>query len=105
MRTKAHPAIGQLFRGKLRRFYLGRTRRGKAYISRMMGRRLGECRRCGACCRLVHRCPFLQVNNGTAKCAIHKLRPANCRVFPIDPRDLADRDRIRPDDPCGFSFE
>jgi hypothetical protein len=28
----------------------------------------------------------------------------NCRVFPIDERDLADRDLVLPDRECGFSF-
>ena len=29
---------------------------------------------------------------------------ALCRLFPIDERDLRDRDIIAPDTPCGFSF-
>jgi len=94
----------QLLRGKVRRFFLAHTRRGREYIRRMEARRIGECRRCGACCKLVYRCPFLRFENGVAVCTIHKVRPANCRIFPVDPRDLADRDKIAPDLPCGFSF-
>jgi hypothetical protein len=29
----------------------------------------------------------------------------NCRVFPLDERDLAERDMIMPGQPCGFYFE
>lgn len=32
-------------------------------------------------------------------------RSRNCRTFPIDERDLADRDLVAPDTPCGFYFE
>jgi hypothetical protein len=28
----------------------------------------------------------------------------NCRVFPIDERDLADRDLVLPERACGYSF-
>ncbi len=38
------------------------------------------------------------------ECRFHNLRPPNCRLFPIDERDLADRDMILPEQPCGFSF-
>lgn len=35
---------------------------------------------------------------------MHGTRPMNCRVFPIDERDLADRDLLHPEAPCGFHF-
>jgi hypothetical protein len=38
-------------------------------------------------------------------CMIHERRPPNCRIFPVDRRDLSDRDQIAPDRPCGFSFQ
>ena len=28
----------------------------------------------------------------------------NCRLFPIDERDLRDRDLVAPGAPCGFHF-
>jgi len=96
--------MNQLFRGKIRRFFLAHTRRGRDYIHRLEERRRGECIRCGACCQLLHRCPVLKWEKGLAVCTIHKYRPANCRIFPVDSRDLADRDQIAPDLPCGFSF-
>jgi Fe-S-cluster containining protein len=43
--------------------------------------------------------------DGTAGCRYHQLRPMNCRVFPIDERDLADRNAVMPGQPCGFYFE
>ncbi|MBM3335732.1 hypothetical protein FJY63_13825 [Candidatus Sumerlaeota bacterium] len=47
----------------------------------------------------------MRIEDGVATCTVHKFRPPNCRVFPIDPRDLADRDLVAPDRPCGFSFK
>ena len=105
MTGERRSSVGQLVRGKVRRFRLAHTRRGRAYIRRMEERRRGECRRCGACCRLVHRCLFLRMADGVASCTIHKYRPANCRIFPVDERDLADRDLIAPSLSCGFFFE
>ncbi len=91
-------------RGKIRRFVLAHTRSGRAYIAQWEKKRRGECARCGACCRLAHRCVFLRMENGLAVCTIHAHRPANCRIFPVDLRDIGDRDAILPDRPCGYSF-
>jgi Fe-S-cluster containining protein len=69
-------------------------------------RRRGECVRCGACCRLIFRCPALHyLPDGTAGCRYHQIRPMNCRVFPLDERDLAERDMVMPERRCGFYFE
>ena len=92
-----------LLRGRIRRLYLGvlRTR----YIRESLSRRVGECLRCGACCRLGVRCPLLHANGAHAECRFYgKHRPPNCRNFPIDERDLADRDLIAPHQRCGFHF-
>jgi hypothetical protein len=93
--------------GKVRRLYLGAFRRG--YVRRSHARRSGECARCGACCFLGHRCHSLRAkgngNGHGTECAMHKFRPPNCRLFPIDERDMADRSLIAPDVPCGYSFE
>ena len=93
----------RLLWGKLRRFYLGVFRPG--YVRRSLARRHGECARCGACCALGYRCLTLRDNGSGTECRIHKLRPINCRLFPIDERDLADRDLINPDLSCGFFFD
>jgi hypothetical protein len=82
-------------RGKLRRIYLTLFRRG--YVRRQETRRRGGCRRCGRCCQLVVRCPFLAEGS---RCVIYRLtRPTSCVHFPIDARDLADVDSA-----CGFYF-
>lgn len=88
--------------GKVRRFYLHRFRRD--FVERQLAKRQGDCGRCAACCKLLFRCPFLDESGPIALCSIHDRRPDNCRFFPIDPRDLADRDLVDPLNPCGYSF-
>jgi hypothetical protein len=88
--------------GKLRRFYLATFRR--EYVRRSLARRVGNCNRTGACCRLMYTCPLLDVKSSPVRCTIHEHKPSNCSLFPIDERDLRDRDIIAPDSPCGFSF-
>jgi len=88
--------------GKVRRLALGAFR--PDYVRRSIARRRGECLRCGACCQLGFCCVWLRRNGSTTECRFHDLRPPNCRLFPIDERDLADRDLIFPDRPCGYSF-
>ena len=90
--------------GKLRRIALARLK--EEYIVRMQQKRLGACRRCGLCCRLLFRCPFLQTHSdGTCRCIIHGQRPASCRLFPIDERDLRERDSVNAKIPCGYRFK
>ena len=94
----------QFLAGKLRRFYLGHFR--KALVARRIEARRGECARCGACCQLLHRCLWaIECEDGLAGCRIYEKRPINCRVFPLDRRDLAERDLVMPERPCGYSFE
>jgi hypothetical protein len=92
----------RLLRGKLRRFYLGLFDR--RYVRERRAQRVGECTRCGACCQLVFRCQLLRDNGDVTECRFHHYRPLNCRLFPVDERDLADRDLVAPDTPCGFRF-
>jgi hypothetical protein len=40
----------------------------------------------------------------TPSCRTYSTRPKNCTTFPIDERDLEDRNIINPFEPCGFSF-
>ena len=93
----------KLLWGRPRRLYLGLLRPG--YVRASHQRRRGECRRCGACCQLAVRCPHLRYNQAQAECDKYDgKRPLNCQTFPIDERDIADRDLVAPDTPCGFSF-
>jgi len=89
--------------GKLRRFALTTVK--EDYIARMQSRRTGECLRCGLCCKLLFECPFLKnLPDGSSRCRIHGRKPDNCDFFPIDERDLRERDLLDPLHPCGYRF-
>jgi hypothetical protein len=73
--------------GKIRRFV--NTNFRKAETVAALSLRRGECNRCGACCELVFKCPFLKKNaDGSSTCGIYENRPNSCRLFPIEPRDI-----------------
>jgi hypothetical protein len=92
-----------LFCGKIRRAYIGHFRR--KYVQQQEAARKGSCHRCGACCKLLFKCPFLLEEEGHYTCRIHGNKPENCHIFPINRRDLSDRDLISPKQKCGFYFE
>ncbi|OGG46302.1 MAG: hypothetical protein A3F84_02435 [Candidatus Handelsmanbacteria bacterium RIFCSPLOWO2_12_FULL_64_10] len=84
--------------GKVRRFALIRFRPG--YVARQAALREGECNRCGRCCKILFRCPFLkEEEGGESHCRIYGQRFEQCVAFPIDDRDLADVDFN-----CTYSF-
>lgn len=94
-----------LIRGVIRRLLLNLFRPG--YVRASIARRQGDCRRCGVCCHLIaNRCGALHLfRDGHSTCRLYNVyRLPNCRTFPIDPRDLTDRDLVMPDEPCGFSW-
>lgn len=95
----------RLLLGRPRRLFINLFRPG--YVRASLARRRGECRRCGACCQMGAYCRHLKYGaDGLAECARYqKWRTANCRNFPIDARDLAERDLVAPDTPCGFYFD
>ena len=73
--------------GKVRRFW--RANIHTAENEALLARRKGECNRCGACCEILFKCPFLKKHgDGTTTCGIYEDRPSQCRLFPIDRRDL-----------------
>ena len=73
--------------GKLRRFVNVRFRRQEVIAA--LALRRGDCNRCGACCELVFKCPFLKkYSDGTSTCGIYENRPNLCRLFPIERRDI-----------------
>jgi len=90
-----------LGRGKIRRFCLVHFRPG--YVEASIARREGNCNRTGACCNLLFTCPAF-ASSPLPTCRINARKPRVCKMFPIDERDLRDRDIISPDHPCGFSF-
>ena len=72
--------------GKLRRFVNSNFRRDEV-IAKLALRR-GDCNRCGACCEILFKCPFLRKHgDGTTTCGIYEDRPNQCRLFPIERRD------------------
>ncbi len=73
--------------GKLRRFVNINFR--KEEVVAALALRRGECNRCGACCEILFKCPFLKKHrDGTTTCGIYEDRPSQCRLYPIERRDL-----------------
>jgi hypothetical protein len=73
--------------GKLRRFVSSNFRRDEV-VAKLALRR-GDCNRCGACCEILFKCPFLKKHeDGTTTCGIYEDRPNQCRLFPIERRDI-----------------
>lgn len=84
--------------GKVRRFALVHFQ--KNYVDRQMALRQGECNRCGNCCEILFRCPFLIKEDGASVCSIYEDRPGQCAAFPINEKCLADVDFD-----CSFTFD
>ena len=94
----------KLLAGRPRRMFDNLFRGGR--VRESLSRRRGECRRCGACCQMGNRCHFLYYEDGLAACRGYDGRKSpNCRRFPMSERDLADRDVILPEQPCGYTFD
>ena len=84
--------------GKFRRFVNIRFR--KEEVIEALSLRRGECNRCGACCELLFKCPFLKKHaDGSTTCGIYEDRPNQCRLFPIEQRDI---EEVRGQ--CSFYF-
>ena len=84
--------------GKLRRFVSANFR--KQDVVEALALRRGDCNRCGACCEILFKCPFLKKHeDGTSTCGIYEDRPNQCRLFPITRRDL---EEVR--GTCSFYF-
>ncbi len=88
--------------GKLRRFVLSLSP-GYAENLRKKYGLSGGCVSCGASCNLLFRCPHWDAK--THLCTVYENRPNICRVFPITPADIRDRNIVLKDKPCGFSFK
>jgi len=62
--------------------------------------RKGNCIRCGACCKLPNRCPFLDFDEqGLSVCKIYHFRPLSCRKYPRTKSESLTADT------CGYSFD
>lgn len=89
--------IGLQLRGKLRRFVQANL--VEQDHEALLSRRQGECNRCGACCKILFRCPFLGTDaEGQYTCRIYEKRFAQCRLYPLHAADL----REVPE--CSFTF-
>lgn len=88
--------------GKIRRAFLIAFR--KKAVEESLSLRRGACSRCGACCKILFKCPAYDDSNGEPKCLVYNDRPGVCGLFPLDPRDLRDRDLVMPEKKCGFWF-
>jgi hypothetical protein len=89
--------------GKLRRAFLVAFR--KRRVLEKLERRRGACTRCGACCKILFQCPAYDDSDGNPKCLIYNDRPGVCGLFPLDEKDLRDRNIVMPERKCGFYFE
>jgi hypothetical protein len=74
-RLKIHDAWGTYFQPK--------------ETTQTLAARQGDCNRCGACCRILYRCPYLKdTEDGNTTCSIYKGRPDQCATFPHDIRSI-----------------
>ena len=62
----------------------------------------GGCVSCGVSCNLLLQCPHW--NEKSRLCSIYDDRPLTCRLFPITPSDLRDRDLASGSTRCGYAF-
>lgn len=72
----------------------------KEYVQESIKTRQGDCNRCGACCALVYRCPFLGKDSQDLPiCRVYgTLQPQQCKNYPFDSIDNEVED-------CTFKFE
>ncbi len=86
-------------RGKTRRFVQSTLLRQDA--EPLLAKRRGECNRCGACCKILFRCPFLGTDaEGQYTCRIYDQRFAQCRLYPLRSADLRELE-----EQCSYTFE
>jgi len=70
--------------------------------------RKGSCNRCGMCCKIALRCPFLEEDSQHTACQIYTIPrhvPPPCLTYPLDPQDLAEVQRAIAPAICPFYFE
>ena len=86
-------------RGKARRFVQASVLREDP--APLLEKRRGECNRCGACCKILFRCPFLGEDaEGQYTCRIYEKRFTQCRLYPLHTADLRELEGQ-----CSYSFE
>jgi hypothetical protein len=65
----------------------------------------GGCANCGTSCQLLFKCPHW--DSRSRLCSVYEDRPNICRLFPITPGDIRDRDIAakKATPACGFHFQ
>ena len=90
-----------LIRGKFRRLLICSVPPLARHLGGHYGLQ-GGCDGCGASCNLLFRCPLWDTDSRL--CTVYESRPCVCRMFPITPTDLRDRDLVLRQTVCGFHF-
>jgi len=90
-----------LIRGKFRRLLICCVPPLARYL-RSHYRLEGGCTSCGASCNLLFPCPHW--DKDSRLCTVYESRPRVCRMFPITPSDLRDRDLALRSTGCGYQF-
>ena len=90
-----------IFWGKIRRVLIGCIP-GLAFRLKRKHGLTGGCISCGASCNLLLQCPHW--DEESRLCSIYDDRPITCRLFPITPSDIRDRDLASNSTTCGYSF-
>lgn len=91
----------QLIFGKLRRVLISTCPAFARYLQSKY-KLQGGCTSCGASCKLLFQCPHW--DESSHLCSVYEDRPNICRLFPITPADISDRNIVLKDKPCGFTF-
>ncbi len=91
-----------LIRGKFRRAFLSLFPSVAKRLQEHYGLS-GECQHCSTSCKLLFQCPHW--DDASSRCSVYEDRPNICRTFPITPQDIADRNLVSPNTPCGFTFK
>ena len=90
-----------LIRGKFRRLLICSVPALARHLGAHYGLQ-GGCNSCGASCNLLFRCPHWDTDSHL--CTVYESRPLVCRMFPITPTDLRDRDLVLRHTVCAFHF-
>ena len=92
----------QLIWGKARRVFISFFPSWAHALRKKYGME-GGCTSCGASCNLLFRCPHW--DSSTHLCTVYEHRPNICKLFPITPADIRDRNIVLKDKPCGYTFK
>ena len=88
--------------GKMRRSFISLVPPLARFLQKHYGL-TGGCQNCGSSCKLLFQCPHW--NAETRLCSVYEDRPNICRLFPITPGDIVDRNIVTKKIPCGFEFK